>query len=106
MEALDRWLTVAPQSPYLFPGKRGHIALATINLIVKRRAAQVGAMRIHPHSFRAAFVTAAYDAELPEREIQASVHHSDPATTRKYDRKVRGRQVAKNIEKFRSKAGG
>lgn len=102
--AIDRWLAVAPSSDHLFPGYDGsHLNVATINKIVKLRARAIGAPHVHPHSFRAAFVTAAYDAGLPEHEIQASVHHSDPKTTRRYDRKVRGRAVASAVEKFRNK---
>lgn len=102
-EAIDRWLEVAPESPYLFPGKRGSINPATINKLVKSRAAAVGAPHVHPHSFRAAFITAGYDAGLPEREVQASAHHADPSTTRRYDRHARGRMVATQVSNFRKK---
>lgn len=99
--ALDKWLSVAPESPYLFPGARGALNPATVNKLVKRRSSAVGAKKIHPHSFRAAFVTAGYDAGLPEREVQASVHHADPATTRRYDRHARGRMVATRVSEAR-----
>jgi len=99
--AIDQYLEIAPTAEYLFPGLRGHINPATINKLVKTRARAVGAKHVNPQSFRAAFVTAAYDAGLPEHEVQASVHHSDPKTTRRYDRKVRGRQVGLAVEKFR-----
>lgn len=103
VELVNKWLEVAPASPYLFPGRRGAINGATINNIVKRRAAAVGATHVHPHSFRAAFITAGYDAGLPERDIQASAHHADPATTRRYDRHARGRTVATKVSEFRRK---
>lgn len=104
--AIDRWLEhCPPNEPYLFPGLRGPISPGTINKLVKRRAGAVGADHVHPHSFRAAFVTAGYDAGLPEHEIQASVHHSDPKTTRRYDRGVRGRAVATAVEVFRKRGG-
>lgn len=102
-DAVNRWLEVAPSSPYLFPGKRGAINVATINQIVKRRARAVGAAHVHPHSFRAAFITAGYDAGLPERDIQASAHHADPSTTRRYDRHARGRTVATKVSEFRKR---
>jgi integrase/recombinase XerD len=104
IEAVDRWLAVAPESPHLFPGKRGSINVATINKLVKHRATAVGAKHVHPHSFRAAFITAGYDAGLPERDIQASAHHADPSTTRRYDRHARGRTVATKVSEFRKKA--
>jgi integrase len=99
--AVDHWLVAAPPSPYLFPGPQGPINVATINKIVKHRAKAVGAGHVHPHCFRAAFVTAGYDAGLPEHEIQASVHHSDPKTTRRYDRHARGGAVPSAVAVFR-----
>jgi integrase len=99
--AVDYWLAVASPSPYLFPGPRGPINVATINKIVKQRAKAVSAGHVHPHCFRAAFITAGYDAELPEYEIQASVHHSDPKTTRRYDRHARGGAVPAAVAAFR-----
>jgi integrase len=98
--AVDRWLRNA-SGPFLFPGPRGAINVATINKIVKQRAKAVGAGHVHPHCFRAAFVTAGYDAGLPEHEIQASVHHSDPKTTRRYDRHARGGAVPAAVAAFR-----
>ena len=101
-EAVQRWLEVAPPSPHLFPGRAGkHINVASINKLVKHYAEKVGAKGVHPHSFRAAYVTAAYDAGLPEHEIQHAVHHADPKTTRRYDRGARGKKVAKAVESFR-----
>jgi integrase len=99
--AIDRYLERAPASPYLFPGKHGHIELSSINKILKARGKAAGAAHVHPHQFRAAFVTAAYDAELPEYEIQAAVHHADARTTRRYDRKARGRKVATRLADLR-----
>lgn len=102
-EALKQWLRFAPESPHLFPGRRGrHINVATINKLVKQYADKAGVVGVHPHAFRAAFITAAYDSGLPEHEIQAAAHHSDPKVTRRYDRGARGKKVAKAVEKFRS----
>jgi integrase len=102
-EAIDRWLAVAPASKFMFPGSDGVRALnpLTINKLVNERAAAVGAKAIHPHCFRAAFITACYDAGMPEYEIQASVHHSDSKTTRRYDRGSRGKAVAGQLAEFR-----
>lgn len=102
-KALETWLAVAPESPYIFPGKRGTINVATINKLVKQRALSVGVKHVHPHCFRASFITAGYDAGLPEHEIQASAHHANPTTTRRYDRGARGRTVATQISTFRRK---
>jgi len=84
-----------PTGSWVFPNTKGApMHPNTINLIVSERAQQAGVNHVHPHAFRAAFVTAAYDAELPEREIQAAVHHADPKVTRQYDRGRRGLGVA------------
>ena len=103
IEALLQWINVSPKSDFLFPGKDGArpIHPLTINKIVNERAEAVGAKGIHPHCFRAAFITAGYDAGLPEYEIQASVHHTDPKTTRRYDRGSRGKAVATQLAEFR-----
>ncbi len=105
--ALDRWLRIADDSEYMFPGVRAgeHIHVATINKLVNQRAKAVGAADVHPHCFRASFVTAGYDAGLPEREIQAGVHHKDSKTTRRYDRGARGSSTATKIAKFRGRIG-
>ena len=68
-----------------------------INRIVTLYAQRARAEGVTPHGFRAAFVTAAYDAGVPEYEIQAAVHHADPATTRRYDRGARGGAVAATV---------
>ncbi|MBN9739359.1 integrase [Pseudonocardia sp. P1] len=42
--------------------------------------------RINPHTLRHAFVTAALDAGVSLRDVQDGAGHSDPRTTRRYDR--------------------
>jgi site-specific recombinase XerD len=42
--------------------------------------------RISPHSMRATFITTALDEGVPLRDVQDSVGHADPRTTRGYDR--------------------
>lgn len=102
--AIARWLAVAWSSPFLFPGEvhASHIHVKSINYIVKRRGATVGAPDVHPHCFRAAWATSAYNAGLPEYEIQAGMHHKDPATTRRYDRGARGLTAADKVAEFRN----
>lgn len=114
--AVDAWLDqlrrdyvsssrFTASSVYVFPGKRegSHINVATINKLVRERAAQVGARDVHPHCFRAAWVTAAYDAEVPEIAIQRGAHHADLETTRRYDRGKRGLDAADKIAAHREK---
>lgn len=91
---------------YVFPGRvRGPIGRSTINKLVTRRAAEAGVEDVHPHCFRAAYITAALNAKQPLYEVQASVHHSDPNTTLRYDRGVRGTGVTSAVAEFRKKKG-
>ncbi len=43
-------------------------------------------MRIGPHSLRHSFITAAFDADVPLRDVQEAASHADPRTTMRYDR--------------------
>lgn len=55
--------------------------------IVRRIAKRAGLQhRVHPHSLRHAFCTAALDAGVPLRDVQEAMSHSDPRTTARYDR--------------------
>lgn len=99
--AIDRWLEVAPTSPYLINGRRGRIDLSTINRVVRLHATAVGAPAVHPHCFRAAWITSALDAEIPLHEVQAGAGHKDPKTTRRYDRGARGVTTAERVAAFR-----
>jgi site-specific recombinase XerD len=102
-EALDRWLYIASDSEFVFPARGGKGAFATkaVNkrLDVYAKAAGVG--HVHPHQFRAAYITSALDAGVPLNEVRASVHHEDPKTTLRYDRKERGAGVTAAVSAFR-----
>ena len=104
VEALRLWLGKAPQSPFVFPGRGGHIDVGMVNKIVARWANAARCPHVHPHCFRTTFATDGYDAGLPEHEVQASLHHTDPRTTRRYDRGTRGANVATIIAKKREVA--
>ena len=39
-----------------------------------------------PHTLRHAFITAAFDAGVPLRDVQKAASHADPRTTMRYDR--------------------
>ena len=55
----------------------------------------------HPHSFRALFIRAGYNAKIPEYEIQGAAGHSDSSMTQRYDGARRGRAVATQVAAFR-----
>ncbi len=57
--------------------------------LLRRLATQAGipgAGRISPHSLRHTYATIALDAGVPLRDLQDSMGHADPRTTRLYDR--------------------
>jgi integrase/recombinase XerD len=57
--------------------------------LLRRLAKEAGiasAERISPHSMRHTFATTALDAGVPLRDVQDSMGHRDPRTTRLYDR--------------------
>src|SRR6185369_9920749 len=97
--AVQHWLGFAADSPWVFPQDRDftkHIDLSTVNRIVTHRTGG----QVHPHQFRAAFITEALD-ELPLHEVQAAVGHADPRMTLRYDRRQRGAGVADIVAKSR-----
>lgn len=50
------------------------------------RASLDSAIEIRPHSLRVAFITGARDAGVPLEDVQDAAGHTDPRTTRRYDR--------------------
>jgi integrase len=103
-EALDQWLARAPESKYVFPALRGKGALTrrAISQRLTEYGRRTGVKNAAPHRFRATYITEAFDAGVPLNEIQAAVHHSDPNSTQRYDRGVRGAGVAGSVSKFRN----
>lgn len=75
---------------YIFVTSRGRkIVRSQVFLLMRRIAVEAGipsAEDISPHSFRHAAATAALDANIPLRDVQDLLGHSDPRTTRRYDR--------------------
>jgi site-specific recombinase XerD len=55
---------------------------------VKRLAVSAGIdpAKVHPHTFRHAFVTFALDADVPLHRVQDAAGHADPRTTQRYNR--------------------
>lgn len=96
--------TLGPGVRWLFPGELGQpLNPGSVNEIVDRRAKLAGCYgRVSPHSFRAAFITAAYDAGLAERAIADAVDHRWVETTRRYDRKQRGDAAIDGVAKARA----
>jgi integrase len=102
-EVLRRWM-VGHGHAYVFPNRSrtGPMNEATVNKIVTRRMKEAKIEGVHPHQFRAAFITTALD-ELPLHEVQAAVGHADPRMTLRYDRGKRGEGVADRVAEMREK---
>lgn len=103
--ALETWFQHAPLSKYVFPAARGPgpLTKATVNKHLEMYGQIAGVPHVHPHRFRASYISSALDAGLPLYEIQAAVHHSDPSVTLRYDTRIRGKGVSASIAAFREK---
>lgn len=99
-EALDAWLAVAEDSPWLFPHGRSHISRKAIGARVAHYGKAAGIVDASPHRFRATFISDALDI-LSLHDVQAIVHHADPNTTLKYDRHKRGAGGTSKVAKMR-----
>lgn len=101
--ALVAWLRVAPASRFAFPSGNTDVSLhpGAINRVVTAYAKMANVPHVHPHQFRAAYITAALDAGVPLREVQEAVGHADPRQTGAYDRHARGDTVADEVLAFR-----
>lgn len=83
------------------PGRRGRLTdkgVSGIDIcrLVKRRLRQAGLpSRLSPHSFRVATVTDLLGQGVPLEAVQQLAGHSDPRTTRLYDR--RQRRITRNV---------
>lgn len=91
----DEWV-------FPLPRKKGHITRGAIHHMVEHYGKMAGIKDAHPHRFRATFITAALDAGVPLNDVQAAVHHSDPKTTQRYDRGVRGTGVTAAVARYRA----
>jgi site-specific recombinase XerD len=82
-------------------GKTGQLTRNSMTAIdicrmVKRRFQDVGlSARLSPHSFRVTTITDLLEQEVPLEDVQRLAGHSDPRTTRLYDR--RDRKITRNI---------
>lgn len=97
-------LTDAPPGTPLFrtaDGRSGRLTAngvsgTDIGRLVKRRLAAAGLpTHLSPHSFRVHAATGLLSQGVPLDEVQELLGHSDPRTTRLYDR--RQRQVTRNL---------
>lgn len=75
---------------------RRSMTAGDIGRMVKRRIAAAGLpARLSPHSFRVATITDLLEQGVPLEDVQNLAGHSDPRTTRLYDR--RQKKITRNI---------
>jgi integrase/recombinase XerD len=84
--AVDLAIGERPTGP-IFIGADGrrfdhHIAGRVVRRVARRAGVN---MPIGPHTLRHAFITAAFDAGVPLRDVQEAASHADPRTTMRYD---------------------
>ncbi len=103
-ELLLTWMR--HEQTWVFPNrsKTGPINKATVNKVLSRRMKEAGVEGVHPHQFRAAFITTALD-HMKLHEVQAAVGHADPRMTLRYDRRQRGQDVADRVAEMRKTKG-
>jgi integrase/recombinase XerC len=109
-EQVRAWVArLGDSSGPLFPRAEGSaqaIGGGGLYRLLRRRARAAGVdVQVAPHQFRAALATAAYDAGLPEYEVQAALHHASASTTRRYDRGRRGARAISAVELARRGRG-
>lgn len=85
--ALERSIDGRQSGPLLLGRDGSRLKIGSVRRTVRRLCREVGiTKRTTPHSYRHAFVTAALDAGVPERDIIDSTGHSDSSMIRYYDR--------------------
>ena len=87
--ALRRYLAGRTRGPVFVTGSGRRLDQPGAWRLVRAlaRAAQLpDAERVNPHALRHSFVTMALDAGVALRDVQDAAGHTDPATTRRYDR--------------------
>lgn len=94
--SVERWLEHVPSdSPWLFPGGKGHLSRVRLFQIVRELAAKGGIApeRVSPHVLRHAFATHLLSGGADLRALQSLLGHADIATTQIYTHVDSGRLI-------------
>ncbi len=85
--AIDLAIGERTSGPVFLAGDGRRLDRHGAGRIVRKTARRAGiAKTVTPHTFRHAFITAAWDAGVPLRDVQEAASHADPRTTIRYDR--------------------
>lgn len=82
------------QESYLFPGRKGHLTIRSVQVILKEAARKAGIKKkVYPHLLRHSFATHLVEKEVDIKYIQKILGHANKRTTERYlhlaDRDIR-----------------
>jgi len=89
VEAIDRWLEVAPESEYVFCTLRGgRLDDGYVRAMLRRKGARAGVERVHPHAFRATLAVELVTEGVPLPSVRDVLGHASIGNTDAYLRRV------------------
>ncbi|WKN53750.1 tyrosine-type recombinase/integrase [Rhodococcus opacus] len=87
LRAMENAAGTRESGPLILRADGSRMSRRSADRVVKRLAKQAGILkRVSPHVLRHTFVTAAFDAKVPLRDVQIAARHADVRQTLAYDR--------------------